>query len=87
MDSADNEEETDSELQVRTQNGYGLGQDETNHGRCFAYENSESLELPNPEVNVSATPMGPLGCYLSNSYGVMRPNQLLRTKVKHETKL
>ena len=85
VDSADNEEETDSELQERTQNGYD--QDDTTNGRCFAYENGEAIDMPNSELNAFETPMGSLGCYLSNSYNVLRPNQLLRAKVKHETKL
>lgn len=87
VDSADNEEETDSELQARTLNGYSVGGAGELHGHCYSYENGESIDLPNPEVNMASTPISPLACYMSNSYGILRPNQLLRAKVKHETKL
>ncbi|XP_043277772.1 uncharacterized protein [Venturia canescens] len=89
VDSADNEEETDSELQARTLNGFGLGGggEETLHERCNSYEDGESIDSPKPERNVASRPISPQACYMINSYGPLRPNQLLRAKVKHETKL
>lgn len=51
--------------------------------RRHVYENNEENDVtgPNIECDVSNN------CYSNNSHSVLRPIQLLRTRVKHETKL
>jgi hypothetical protein len=68
VDSADNEEETDSELQVCAKPKVQAFVGKDNQGRGKPYELGPDLQA-------------------SLSCGVLRPNHLVRTKVKHETKL
>ncbi|XP_012274111.1 uncharacterized protein LOC105696305 [Orussus abietinus] len=89
VDSADNEEETDSEIHHRGKADHGHVHDEIHHRRC-TFENEDAIDPPNPNPNIeilSPSVVNSSGCYMSNAYGVLRPNQLLRPKVKHETKL
>lgn len=51
--------------------------------RRHVYENNEENDITGPNIECSASN----NCYSNNSHGVLRPNQLLRTRVKHETKL
>lgn len=85
MDSADNEDETDSEVQIRTKANYGHNHDEGLQ-RCHMYENNER-NITNPNLECCASNITSNNCYPNNSHGILRPNQLLRTRVKHETKL
>ncbi|XP_024943476.1 uncharacterized protein LOC107270325 isoform X2 [Cephus cinctus] len=87
VDSADNEEETDSELQIRAKNNHVHSHEESRQRR-YAFDNNETVDPPNPtpESTDSRVISSP-GCFLSSTYGVPRSNQLLRAKVKHETKL
>ncbi|XP_020291822.1 uncharacterized protein LOC109858715 [Pseudomyrmex gracilis] len=83
VDSADNEDETDSEAQIRTKI--------TNHHheilqRGHVYENNERSN-DNLNSNCDAANVAPSNCYPNNSYSALRPSQLFRTRVKHETKL
>ncbi|XP_071559028.1 uncharacterized protein [Temnothorax nylanderi] len=82
VDSADNEDETDSEAQMQTKAHHGHNYDEILQRRHI-YENNEENDAPGPNVECGASN----NCYLNNSHGVLRPSQLLRTRVKHETKL
>lgn len=81
VDSADNEEETDSELRIRGASNQAYG---NNRQGRFQPDRSNAVEPPTP---VQATVLNSANCYLSSTYGAPRPNQLLRAKVKHETKL
>lgn len=74
VDSADNEEETDSELHFRVKNG-------CRHENRYAFENGK-IDICN--LNLDST-RGAIT--QNNSYGVLRPNPFFRTRVKHETKL
>lgn len=51
--------------------------------RRHVYENNEENDVTRFNVECGASN----NCYLNNSHGVLRPSQLLRTRVKHETKL
>ncbi|XP_063990999.1 uncharacterized protein LOC135169698 [Diachasmimorpha longicaudata] len=84
VDSADNDEETDSELQGDVRNLHALGH-ENDVQRRFAFETEETIDHGNHAANGVLTSMGTL-CYLNNSYA-SRMNQMLKVKVKHETKL
>lgn len=81
VDSADNEDETDSEMQTKANHGHNY--DEILQRRQV-YENNRENDAvePNAALNVTSN-----NCYLSNSHGILRSGQLLRTRVKHETKL
>jgi len=80
VDSADNEDETDSEAQIQTKINHCHNHDEVLQKRHI-YENNEGNIDTNPECGTS-------NCYPNNGvYGALRPSQLLRTRVKHETKL
>lgn len=85
VDSADNEDETDSEAQMHTKVNHGHNYDEILQRRHI-YENNEGNDAtdPNEECVSNITSNN---CYSNNSHGVLRPSQLLRTRVKHETKL
>ncbi|XP_011312772.1 uncharacterized protein [Fopius arisanus] len=85
VDSADNDEETDSEVQGNVRNLHALNH-EHDVQRRFAFANEEAVDHGNSVTNSVLTSMGTLGCYLNNSYG-SRVNPLLKLKVKHETKL
>ncbi|XP_066603249.1 uncharacterized protein [Prorops nasuta] len=84
VDSADNEDETDSELQIRLKNSYERNYNEIGQRR-FAFESTGTNEPSNSKPDTSMILSS--NCYSSNSYGALRPNQLFRTRVKHETKL
>lgn len=88
VDSADNEEETDSEVQIRTKNNHTHNH-EDNRQKRYAYQRNNAIDPPNkinPNSSVTAAVSSP-NCFISSAYGIIRPNQLLRAKVKHETKL
>lgn len=82
VDSADNEDETDSEAQMRTRANHVHNHDDALQRRHI-YENNGGNHIVdiNPECGASSN------CYSNNFHGALRPNQLLRTRVKHETKL
>lgn len=50
--------------------------------RRHIYENNEN-DATGPNIDCGASN----NCYSNNSHGVLRPSQLFRTRVKHETKL
>lgn len=88
VDSADNEEETDSEVHYRMKNNH----ESNNHNETqqqqqqrFAFEDNNKNEFLN--LDSSATVIMPGNSYLNNSQGLLRPSQLFRNRVKHETKL
>ncbi|XP_048506240.1 uncharacterized protein LOC105684880 isoform X2 [Athalia rosae] len=81
VDSADNEEETDSELRVH---GNHKHTHNNNRQRRYTSDRSDAVEPPTP---IPATTINIANCYLNNTYGAPRLNQLIRAKVKHETKL
>ncbi|XP_046608614.1 uncharacterized protein LOC124299468 isoform X1 [Neodiprion virginianus] len=80
VDSADNEEETDSELRIHSNNNHAHN---NNHQLRFQSNRNNTVEPPTSVPAITLTS----SCYLSSTYGALRPNQLLRAKVKHETKL
>lgn len=55
--------------------------------RRHIYENNEENDAADPNVECGASNIMSNNCYSNNSHGVLRPGQLLRTRVKHETKL
>lgn len=81
VDSADNEDETDSEAQMQTKIHHSHNYDEILQRRHVYENNEENVTGPNVECGASNN------YYSNNSHGVLRPNQILRTRVKHETKL
>lgn len=81
VDSADNEEETDSELRIHGNNNHAHN---NNRQRRYQSDRNNIVEPPTP---VPTTTLNTSNCYLTSTYGAPRPNQLLRAKVKHETKL
>ncbi|XP_046739433.1 uncharacterized protein LOC124407379 isoform X2 [Diprion similis] len=81
VDSADNEEETDSELRIHSNNNRAH-----NNNRQLRFQ-SDRTNTVEPSTLVPAIIVNTSNCYLSSPYGAPRPNQLLRAKVKHETKL
>jgi len=81
VDSADNEDETDSEAQIQTKISHCHNHDEVLQKRHI-YENNEGNNIVDTNLEC-----GTSNCYPNNSYGALRPSQLLRTRVKHETKL
>ncbi|XP_034946523.1 uncharacterized protein [Chelonus insularis] len=89
VDSADNEDETDSELQGDAKYEQHLNQDDI-FQRRFNFVNGgevgDGTNTNNADTETVKSMEGSLGCYLNNSYG-SRVNQLLKAKVKHETKL
>lgn len=86
VDSADNEDETDSEVQVRTKVSHGYNHDQVTQRR-HVYENNERNDAADCNAHCSAFNVMSNNCYPNNSHGALRPNQLFRTRVKHETKL
>ncbi|XP_018305959.1 uncharacterized protein [Mycetomoellerius zeteki] len=84
VDSADNEDETDSEAQMKANHVHNY--DEILQRRHI-YENNEENDAADPNVECGASNIMSNNCYSNNSHGVLRPGQLLRTRVKHETKL
>ncbi|KAF7997506.1 hypothetical protein HCN44_006077 [Aphidius gifuensis] len=79
VDSADNEEETDYELQDNIKQLNNLSNDDnlTKRLTILHSDDSNNLNIDNDKSS---------DCYLNNSY-VPRVNQILKSKVKHETKL
>jgi len=86
VDSADNEDETDSEAQMQTKANYGHNYDEILQRR-HVYENNEANNAAKLHAEYGVSNVTSNNCYSNNSHGVLRPGQLLRTRVKHETKL
>lgn len=84
VDSADNEDETDSETQMRANHDHN--HDEAMQRR-HVYENNDKNNTTDCNAQCGASNMMSNNCYLSNSHGALRPNQLFRSRVKHETKL
>ncbi|XP_016908714.1 uncharacterized protein LOC107995610 [Apis cerana] len=86
VDSADNEEETDSEIHYRIKNNHGSN----NHSETqqqqqrFTFEDNKN-EFLNSGSTAAVIVSG--NSYLNNSQGLLRPSQLFRNRVKHETKL
>ncbi|XP_076763682.1 uncharacterized protein LOC143431064 [Xylocopa sonorina] len=83
VDSADNEEETDSEVHYRMKNNHG----EMQQQQRFAFEENSKNDFlnSNPDSTMAVIMSG--NTYLNNTQGLLRPNQLFRNRVKHETKL
>ncbi|KAL6437871.1 hypothetical protein ACFW04_004299 [Cataglyphis niger] len=86
VDSADNEDETDSEVQIQTKTNHIRNQNKILQ-RCHMYENNENNDIADPSLECDTSNVMSNNCYSSNSHSVFRPSQLLRTRVKHETKL
>ncbi|XP_076641855.1 uncharacterized protein LOC143352831 isoform X2 [Halictus rubicundus] len=93
VDSADNEDETDSEVQFRVKNGYGhntyIGEEEhqQHQQQRYVFEANGQNEFLHSNSDSTAAVVISGNSYLNNSQGVQRPNQLFRNRVKHETKL
>ncbi|CAK9817174.1 XK-related protein 6 [Anthophora quadrimaculata] len=89
VDSADNEEETDSEVHYRMKNSHGSNNhNETqHHQQRFAFEDNNKNEFLNSNLDSTTTVIISGNSYLNNSQGLLRPSQLFRNRVKHETKL
>lgn len=86
VDSADNEEETDSEVHYRMKNNHGpINHDETQ--QHYSYEDNNKNEFISSNSDSTAAVVISGNSYLNNSQGLLRPNQLFRNRVKHETKL
>lgn len=86
VDSADNEDETDSEAQIQTKANHVRNHNKILQ-RCHMYENNENNDVADPSLECDTSNVTSNNCYSSNSHSVFRPSQLLRTRVKHETKL
>lgn len=86
VDSADNEDETDSEAQIQTKANHGRNHNKALQ-KCHVYENNENNDVANPSLECNVSNIMSNNCYSNNSHSVFRPSQLLRTRVKHETKL
>ncbi|XP_034191703.1 uncharacterized protein LOC117609451 isoform X2 [Osmia lignaria lignaria] len=92
VDSADNEDETDSEVHFRMKNNHrhntnGETQQQQQQQQRYIFEDSNKNEfLHSNSDSVSAVIISG-NSYLSNSQGLLRPSQLFRNRVKHETKL
>lgn len=86
VDSADNEDETDSEAQIQTKANHGHNHNKALQ-RCHLYENNENNDVADPSLECEASNVTSNNYYSNNSHSVFRPSQLLRTRVKHETKL
>lgn len=86
VDSADNEDETDSEVQIQTKTNHIRNQNKILQ-KCHMYENNENNDIADPSLECDTSNVMSNNCYSSNSHSVFRPSQLLRTRVKHETKL
>ncbi|EFN84142.1 uncharacterized protein LOC105183515 [Harpegnathos saltator] len=86
VDSADNEDETDSEAQIRMKINHGHNHDEAVQRR-HVYENNEENNTAGCNTQCGTSNVMTNNCYPNNSHGALRPNQLFRTRVKHETKL
>lgn len=85
VDSADNEEETDSEVHYRIKNNHGSNNhSETQQQQRFTFEDNKN-EFLNSDSTAAVIMSG--NSYLNNSQGLLRPSQLFRNRVKHETKL
>ena len=85
MDSADNEDEIGTKIQVRTHNIQNEYFKEKNN--LFFYQNGDVTNTLNANPKPAAKGRNSPGCHINNLCGVTRPNQLHRSKVKHETKL
>ncbi|XP_006619309.1 uncharacterized protein LOC102680768 [Apis dorsata] len=84
VDSADNEEETDSEIHYRIKNNHGSNNHgETQQQQRFTFEDNKN-EFLNSDSTAAVIISG--NSYLNNSQ-LLRPSQLFRNRVKHETKL
>ncbi|CAG5085245.1 Similar to XKR6: XK-related protein 6 (Homo sapiens) [Cotesia congregata] len=85
VDSADNEDETDTELRDGIEGGkqYIFPDRQMSQSQIEDCLPSEGLNSPS---GVISSIDDNFDCYLNNSYG-SRVNQLLKAKVKHETKL
>lgn len=86
VDSADNEDETDSEAQIRMKVNHSHNHDEVMQRR-HVYENSEGNDPADCTTQCGASNIMSNNCYPNNLHGALRPNQLFRIRVKHETKL
>ncbi|KAF7417732.1 hypothetical protein HZH68_000385 [Vespula germanica] len=86
VDSADNEEETDSELQVVMKEGHNCSSDRTQQ-RKYALKNNEGTDLSSNNCDASTDIAISNNSHHNNLYGILRPNQLFKARVKHETKL
>ncbi|XP_074099680.1 uncharacterized protein LOC141527867 [Cotesia typhae] len=85
VDSADNEDETDTEQRDGIEGGkqYIFPERQMSQSQIEDCLPSEGLNSPSGAVSSIDDSFD---CYLNNSYG-SRVNQLLKAKVKHETKL
>ncbi|CAL7933437.1 unnamed protein product [Xylocopa violacea] len=83
VDSADNEEETDSEVHYRMKNNHS----EIQQQQRFAFEENNKSEFLNSNPDSTTAVIMSGNTYLNNTQGLLRPNQLFRNRVKHETKL
>nr|XP_012149599.1 PREDICTED: uncharacterized protein LOC100881066 isoform X2 [Megachile rotundata] len=90
VDSADNEDETDSEVHFRMKNNHrhnSNGETQQQQQQRYTFEDSNKNEfLHSNSDSVSAVIISG-NSYLHNSQGLLRPSQLFRNRVKHETKL
>ncbi|XP_017888060.1 uncharacterized protein LOC108629737 [Ceratina calcarata] len=93
VDSADNEEETDSEVHYRVKNNHVINhhcetqQQQQHQQQRFAFEENNKNEFVNPNSDSTMAAIVSGNSYLNNTQGLLRPNQLFRNRVKHETKL
>ena len=90
VDSADNEDETDSEVQFRMKNNHrhnNHGETQQQQQQQYAFEDDGKSEFLNSNPDPTAAAIISGNSYLNNSQGLLRPSQLFRNRVKHETKL
>ena len=79
VDSADNEEETDSEVHYRMKNNH----ESNNHNETqqqqqqrFAFEDNNKNEFLNPDSSATVIMSG--NSYLNNSQGLLRPSSIVQ---------
>ncbi|KAK2579415.1 hypothetical protein KPH14_003273 [Odynerus spinipes] len=83
VDSADNEEETDSELQVVMKEGHNCSSDRMQQ-RKYALKNNEGAELSSNNCDASTDVAISNNIHHNNLYGILRPNQLFKARKRNE---
>ncbi|KAI4498082.1 hypothetical protein M0802_006906 [Mischocyttarus mexicanus] len=81
VDSADNEEETDSELQVVIKEGHNCSSDRTQQ-RKYAQKDNDGTDLSSNNCDASTEIAISNNSHHNNLYGILRPNQLFKARLK-----
>lgn len=87
VDSADNEDETDSETHIQTKSNYHCHNHDKVLQKYHSHENSKSNDKVIPHLECGKSNGTTSNCYSNNFHSALRPNQLFRNRIKHETKL